>query len=535
MGLLATFAGPLGDQLSGRSTSVIVAAGFAPFWVLVIILNILRQLLFKNPKEPPVVFHWVPFIGSTISYGIDPYVFFFKCREKYGDVFTFILLGKKTTVFLGTKGNEFILNGKLKDANAEEIYSPLTTPVFGHSVIYDCPNAKLMEQKKVGWRLFTSLRSYVPLIVGEVTKFVNRVPSLQGEKGTANIPAVMAEMTIYTASRSLQGKEVRDKLDSTFADLYHDLDMGFSPINFMLPWAPLPHNKKRDYAQKKMAQTYTEIIKARRQAGGERDSDDMIWNLMSCVYKDGTPVPDVEVAHMMIALLMAGQHSSSSTSAWIMLRLATRPDIMEELYQEQLSVLGSDLPPLTYDTLQKLALNSQVVKETLRIHAPIHSMMRKVTNPMAIEGTPYTVPPTHVLLAAPGVTSKVEEHFPNPAEWEPHRWDPGAQQQGAKVEEVEEKIDYGYGLVSKGASSPYLPFGAGRHRCIGEAFAYVQLGTITATMVRLFRLRNLEGMKGVVGTDYSSLFSRPLSPAVVQWERRLREEQQKKEKSVNVI
>lgn len=50
---------------------------------------------------------------------------------------------------LGTKGNEFILNGKLKDANAEEIYSSLTTPVFGTGVVYDCPNAKLMEQKKV--------------------------------------------------------------------------------------------------------------------------------------------------------------------------------------------------------------------------------------------------------------------------------------------------------------------------------------------------------------------------------------------------
>ncbi len=50
---------------------------------------------------------------------------------------------------LGKKGNEFILNGKLKDVNAEEIYSPLTTPVFGQGVVYDCPNAKLMEQKKV--------------------------------------------------------------------------------------------------------------------------------------------------------------------------------------------------------------------------------------------------------------------------------------------------------------------------------------------------------------------------------------------------
>lgn len=340
----------------------------------------------------------------------------------------------------------------------------------------------------------------MPLIVNEVEDFSKRSPVFKGPRGTVNIPPVMAEITIYTASRTLQGQEVRDKFDSSFADLYHDLDMGFSPINFMLPWAPLPHNRKRDYAQRKMAQTYTEIVKARREAGGQKDSDDMIWNLMGSVYKNGTPVPDVEIAHIMIALLMAGQHSSSSTSSWIMLRLATRPDIMEELYQEQKSVLGVDLPPLTYDDLQRLSLNAQVVRETLRLHAPIHSIMRKVKSPMPVDGTPYTIPTSHVLLSAPGVTSKTSEHFPNPSEWEPHRWDAGAH---LTSEDDDEKIDYGYGLVTKGANSPYLPFGAGRHRCIGEQFAYVQLGTITATMVRAFKFRNPDGVQGVVGTDYS--------------------------------
>ena len=328
----------------------------------------------------------------------------------------------------------------------------------------------------------------------------------------------MAEITIYTASRSLQGKEVRSKFDSSFADLYHDLDMGFSPINFMLPWAPLPHNRRRDYAQKRMAQTYMEIIEARREAGSQRDADDMIWNLMSSVYKDGTPVPDLEVAHMMIALLMAGQHSSSSTIAWILLRLATRPDILEELFQEQKVILGADLSPLDYESLQRLTLNSNVVKETLRLHAPIHSIMRKVTAPMPVEGTRFIIPTSRILLAAPGVTSKAEDHFPQPDLWEPHRWDEGSTLHGSSKDYDDEKTDYGYGLVSKGANSPYLPFGAGRHRCIGEAFAYVQLGVITATMVRAFQFKTLDGKGGIVGTDYSSLFSRPLNPAVVQWE-----------------
>lgn len=149
MGLLATVLSPFQSLTAALPVWQITLLAFTAFTTLAIVLNILSQLLFKDPNEPPVVFHIVPFFGSTITYGIDPFKFFFSCKEKYGDVFTFILLGKKTTVCLGTKGNEFILNGKLRDVNAEEVYTPLTTPVFGKDVVYDCPNAKLMEQKKV--------------------------------------------------------------------------------------------------------------------------------------------------------------------------------------------------------------------------------------------------------------------------------------------------------------------------------------------------------------------------------------------------
>lgn len=375
------------------------------------------------------------------------------------------------------------------------------------------------------------------LITGETRAFFSRNnpnKRFSASSGTIDVPPTFAELTIYTASRSLQGKEVREKFDSSFADLYHDLDMGFTPINFMLPWAPLPHNRRRDAAQRKMTEVYTDIIKQRRAeekdgAAKEAREEDMIWNLMNCTYKDGTPVPDKEVAHMMIALLMAGQHSSSSTSSWIFLRLASRPDIQEELLAEQREVLGTaadgSINDLTYDDLSRLPLHTQVVKETLRIHAPIHSILRKVKNPMSVADTPYIIPATHSLLAAPGVTGRVAEHFPDPLLWEPHRWDASPAEKHVHLAPTqtsfeEEKEDYGYGLVSKGAASPYLPFGAGRHRCIGEQFAYTQLQTILATVVREYKFANVDGSDKVVGTDYSSLFSQPLRPAVVRWESR---------------
>ena len=82
MGLLALVSEFTRDFLLKISTIYVFAGGLLALGVLAIIVNVLAQLLFKSPNEPPIVFHWVPFFGSTIVYGIDPYKFFFSCREK---------------------------------------------------------------------------------------------------------------------------------------------------------------------------------------------------------------------------------------------------------------------------------------------------------------------------------------------------------------------------------------------------------------------------------------------------------------------
>ncbi|KAM0263361.1 hypothetical protein ACHAQJ_001217 [Trichoderma viride] len=438
----------------------------------------------------------------------------------YGDIFTFVLLGKRITCYLGLAGNEFILNGTHQDLNAEEIYAPLTTPVFGAGVVYDCPNAKLMEQKKlVKFGLSTkALECHVPLIEKEVIDYVASAPDFVGiDHGTVNVNKFISEITIFTAGRALQGEEVRKKLTNEFASLYHDLDMGLQPINFLLPWAPLPHNRRRDNARHRMREIYMEIISKRRASGTEAGSD-MIWNLMNSEYKDGHAVPDTEIAHMMIALLMAGQHTSASAGAWILLHLAARPDIAEELYDEQVQHLGTGdeiHEPLQLADLEKLPLLRNVIKETLRLHSAVHSVLRKVKRPIHVPGTSFIVTADKVLLASPLITAVGDEYFSNAKEWDPHRWNSKQPPLAADDGDFEEGESY-----SRGGRSPYLPFGAGRHRCVGERFAYLNLGVITATLVRHFRFHTLDGRAVVPETDYSSLLSRPMESSVVRWTRR---------------
>ena len=176
-----------------------------------------------------------------------------------------------------------------------------------------------------------TFKAYVPLIVEEVETYVKNSPAFTAKNGPVDLLAVIPELTIFTASRTLQGKEIRKGFTGEVATLYHDLDMGFTPMNFMFPWFPFPQNKRRDAAQRKMAQTYMDIITKRRAAaarGEQPEEKDMIWNLMNQKYKDGKVVPDKEIAHMMIALLMAGQHTSMATTTWILLHLASRPDVV---------------------------------------------------------------------------------------------------------------------------------------------------------------------------------------------------------------
>ena len=52
---------------------------------------------------------------------------------------------------------------------------------------------------------------------------------------------------------------------------------------------------------------------------------------------------------MLIGLLLAGQHTSSTTSAWMGFFLARDKTLQEKCYLEQKTVCGEDLPPLTYD------------------------------------------------------------------------------------------------------------------------------------------------------------------------------------------
>lgn len=112
------------------------------------------------------------------------------------------------------------------------------------------------------------------------------------------------------------------------------------------------------------------------------------------------------------------------------------------------------------------------------MHAPLHTLMRKVVNDIPVPPTmaapskegSYYIPKGHFVVSSPLMTQLDPAVWRKADTWDPYRWldNEGFASQALDKENHGEMVDYGWGAISKGTDSPYQPFGAGRHRCIGE-------------------------------------------------------------------
>lgn len=148
------------------------------------------------------------------------------------------------------------------------------------------------------------------------------------------------------------------------SQLYHDLDGGLTALSIFFPNAPIPahlyvcrphdvfqpphgtvvHKRTslpsckmihrtivsahstRNRARREMVKLFKSIIDERRAKGEVRN--DVLQRFMDAEYKDGKQCTVEEVTGLMIALLFAGQHTSSITSTWTTRFLMEHPDLM---------------------------------------------------------------------------------------------------------------------------------------------------------------------------------------------------------------
>lgn len=186
---------------------------------------------------PPVWVGGWPIVGHFPKFSDNPIATIREGYDKLGNVFTMRFLNFNLTFLLGPEAHAPFFDARDQQLSQSEPYK-FMTPIFGEGIVFDAPLDKKNEQLKFITHSLNSnaLQAHVGAIVLECIEFFDK----WGNEGEVDLLEEMAKLTIFTASRCLLGKEVREQLFGQVADMLHRIDEGISPIAIFFPNLPLP-------------------------------------------------------------------------------------------------------------------------------------------------------------------------------------------------------------------------------------------------------------------------------------------------------
>ena len=412
-------------------------------------------------REPPRVSGDDGGTGHLEELRADPIGLMARVRAECGDVGTFRLADRDVVLLTGPEANEVFFRAPEEDLDQAEAY-PFMTPIFGKGVVFDASpeeRRKALHNQALRDKF---MRGHAETIAAEVERMVARSP----EGGDIDLLDWFAELTIYTSSACLIGKRFREQLDHRFAELYHDLERGTDAIAYVDAYADIESFRKRDAARVGLVQLVEGIMADRAtKPPPEREDRDLLDVLMSIRTEDGEPQFSADIiTGMFISMMFAGHHTTSGTAAWTLIELLRNPDVLAGVVEE-LDALAEEGVEVTYQALREIPRLEAAIKEALRLHPPLILLLRVAKVDVEVEG--FRIPAGTMVGASPSVSNRLPEAFPDAERFDPARY----------LDPREED-----------AANPWswIPFGAGRHRCVGAAFAMMQLKAIFAVLLRRY-------------------------------------------------
>ncbi|XP_042481189.1 sterol 14-demethylase-like [Macadamia integrifolia] len=464
----------------------------------IILAKLLSMLLMPQSRKrlPPTVKTW-PLFGGLSRFMKGPMVMLREEYPKLGSVFTVKLLNKKITFLIGPEVSAHFFKAPEAELSQQEVYQ-FNVPTFGPGVVFDVDYSMRQEQ----FRFFTEslrvtkLKGYVDQMVIEAEDYFSN----WGDSGEVDLKYELEHLIILTASRCLLGREVRDQLFDDVSALFHDLDNGMLPISVMFPYLPIPAHRRRDRARKKLAEIFTNIIASRKRAG--KSENDMLQCFIDSKYKDGRPTTESEVTGLLIAALFAGQHTSSITSTWTGAYLLRHKEYLVAVLDEQKKLIKKHGNKVDHDILSEMDVLYRCIKEALRLHPPLILLLRSSHSDFSVttrEGKEYDIPKGHIVATSPAFANRLPHIYQDPNRYDPDRF---------AAEREEDK--------TAGPFS-YISFGGGRHGCLGEPFAYLQIKAIWSHLLRNFELELVSPFPEI---DWNAMVVGVKGKVIVRYKRR---------------
>jgi cytochrome P450 family 138 len=192
------------------------------------------------------------------------------------------------------------------------------------------------------------------------------------------------------------------------------------------------------------------LIAAERADPNFEDRTDVLALMLRSTYDDGSIMSRKDIGDELLALLAAGHETTAATLGWAFERIIRHPDLLAALVEEADNG-GNELRQAT-------------ILEVQRARTVIDFAGRRVYPPVFQLGE-WTIPRGYSMIVSIAQIHDDPNVFPDPKRFDPQRY-----------------------IGTKPSSFAWIPFGGGTRRCVGAAFANMEMDVVLRTVLRHFTI-----------------------------------------------
>jgi cytochrome P450 len=393
-----------------------------------------------------------PLIGRGPEIVFDGPLFSQRAYDRFGPISWSKAFGLKVVMALGPDATQTILTNGDK-AYSQTGWEYFIGPFFRRGLMLLDFEEHLLH-RRIMQEAFTRTRlaGYLERVDVLVRDDLKRWPA----NGQVFAYPTLKRLSLDIATDIFMGGAVGGQDDAKLQTAFIDsVRAGTAFMRF-----PLPGGRwQRGLEGRKVLEDY---FNAQLPAKRATETPDLFSALCHVHTDEGETFSDDDVVSHMIFLMMAAHDTSTITTSAVLAALAAHPEWQDKAREQSLAVDGD----LTLDVLDGLTVLDLVIKEALRLVAPVPSMARKTVKDTELLG--HFLPAKTYVSISPWFSHYMPEIWTDPLTFDPERF--------AEPRREDKRHRFAW-----------VPFGGGAHKCIGMYFGTQEVKTLVHHLLRSYR------------------------------------------------
>jgi cytochrome P450 len=394
-----------------------------------------------GPAEAPAL--------QTARWLLRPIAFLESCRRQFGDAFSVRFLGFQTPMVM-VSSPEAVRALYSEPAHLLPPGRSITLePIMGPRSVLLLEGDEHLSRRRVMLPPFHGdrMRAYEPIVRAAAERELARWPTDEAFAVHPSMQAITLEV-ILRAVFGVDDAGRRERLRALLRDVLGStasVGLQFSVLASRALGGPDPLARLHALTARLDEILLAEIAERRADEEATAAREDVCSLLVRARFEDGTRMEDREVRDQLLTLLLAGHETTATALAWTLDLLTRHPEALARLQAE-------------VDAGEDVYLRA-VIAESLRLRPVVPLAGRRLASELRTDG--LALPAGTDVTPAIWLTHTRADAYPEPYAFRPERF-----------------------LDKPPSRYAWIPFGGGVRRCLGAAFAEMEMRVVLAAIVR---------------------------------------------------